>query len=49
MQFYVNKKNIAPRPSRSRYPLGRRYTRKLERLRQEGEQRLVRVSIHGAG
>ncbi|MDQ3886765.1 MAG: hypothetical protein M3308_07110, partial [Actinomycetota bacterium] len=40
MQLY-NKRNVAPRPSQLRYPLARRHTRMLERMRQEGEQRLA--------
>ena len=41
MQLYVNKGNVAPLPPRLRYPLARRHTRMLERMRQEGEQRLA--------
>ena len=41
MQLYNNKKNVAPLPSRLRYPLARRHTRMLERMRLEGEQQLV--------
>jgi len=41
MQLYINKKNVAPLPSRRRYPLARRHARELECLRQEGTQRLV--------
>jgi hypothetical protein len=37
----VNKKNVALLPPRLRYPLARRHTRMLERMRQEGEQRLA--------
>ena len=42
MQLYVDRDNVAPLPSRRRYPLTRRQARELERMRQEGEQRLVR-------
>jgi len=41
MQLYVNKGNVAPLPPRRRYPLARRHTRVLERMRQEGEQQLA--------
>lgn len=41
MQIYVNKNNVAPPAPRRRYPLTRRHTRELERMRQEGEQRLA--------
>lgn len=42
MQLYVNKENVAALPSLPRYPLARRPTRERERMRQEGEQRLIR-------